>query len=202
MKKLKILIATTNQGKARDLSKLMKVLPHTFVSLSDLGINEDVEETGSTFEENAVIKSNFYAKASGLLTIADDSGLEVDALGGKPGIHSKRFAGEDATDADRLNLLLSLLSEYPLNQRNARYRCCLVLSDPSKVIGISEGICEGIITSTPQGYNGFGYDPIFLIPELEKTMAEISEKVKNKISHRGQAAKKLSDFILKEAILN
>ena len=203
MNKSKILIATTNLGKASELTKLMNALPCTFVSLGDLGITEDIEETGNTFEENAVIKSSFYAKVSGLLTIADDSGLEVDSLGGKPGIHSKRFAGENASDNDRVNLLLSLLSEYPLiTQRAARFRCCLVLSDPEKIISASEGICEGIITSAPQGYNGFGYDPVFFIPEIEKTMAEISEKVKNEISHRGKAVKKLSEIILKENILN
>ena len=201
MKKPKILIATTSNGKARELATLLKKLPFSFVSLKDIGIDKDVEETGSTFEENAVIKASFYAKLSGMLTIADDSGLEVDALGGKPGVHSKRFAGEDATDHDRITLLLSLLNNYPAHQRTAQFRCCLVFSEPKKIISISEGICEGIITSTPQGYNGFGYDPIFYIPKIKKTMAEISEIDKNDISHRGKAAKNLAKTILNRKII-
>ena len=186
----KLLIATTNPGKFDELSSLLSDCPFSMVSLQDVGIDEDVAETGSTFEENASLKAAAYGHTSGLPTLADDSGLEVDALGGEPGLRSSRFAGPGATDADRIALLLQKLDNIPDGEREARFRCVIAVSWPSESLELYTGECLGRIVQTPRGANGFGYDPIFLLPEIGKTMAELSGEQKSKVSHRGRATRK------------
>ena len=184
----KLLLATNNKGKLNEYRSLLKGVPFDMVSLEDEGITIEVEETGATFEENARLKADTLAEASGLLTLADDSGLEVDALGGEPGVRSARYAGEDATDRDRIDYLLSRLAEVPWEERTARFRCVIALAAPGGKTENCSGERRGYITLEPKGEHGFGYDPVFYLPELEKTMAEIPEEQKNRISHRAEAA--------------
>lgn len=191
----KILIATNNKGKARELYELLNRIPFELVTLADVGITTQVEETGETFDENARIKARAYAAASGLLTLADDSGLEVEVLGGEPGIKSARYAGENASDSDRVNLLLSKLKEVPREKRNARFKCVIAISTPTGEIAVTAGECRGLIGFEPKGKNGFGYDPIFFFPELGKTMAELPSEVKGQISHRAHAARQVPDIL-------
>jgi XTP/dITP diphosphohydrolase len=191
----KLLIATNNQGKAREFHELLDRIPFELVTLADLGITTQVEETGKTFEENARIKACAYAAASGLVTLADDSGLEVEALGGEPGIRSARYAGENASDSDRVNLLLSKLKSIPLDKRNARFKCVIAISTPTGEIAVTEGECQGLIEFEPKGKNGFGYDPVFFFPDLGKTMAELPSEVKGQISHRARAARQVPDIL-------
>ena len=191
----KLLIATNNKGKAREFHELLDRIPFELVTLADVGITTQVEETGKTFEENARIKSRAYAAASGLVTLADDSGLEVEALGGEPGIKSARYAGENASDSDRVNLLLSKLKGVPRDKRNARFKCVIAISTPTGEIAVTEGECRGLIGFKPKGKNGFGYDPIFFFPDLGKTMAELPSEVKGQISHRARAACQVPDIL-------
>ena len=186
----KILLATRNKAKVREYSKLLRGIPYEIVSLEDVGISQDVEESGKTFDENATIKAKTYAKLSGLVAIADDSGLEVDALDGEPGVRSARYAGERATDKERIDYLLKKMQGIPSEQRTARFRCVIAVATPAGEVKWCEGKCEGIITFEPKGKNGFGYDPIFYLPDRKLTMAELSMEEKNKISHRGKAAAK------------
>lgn len=182
-----LLVATTSQHKLEEYRALLAGLPFELRSLSDAGIDEDVEETGVTFEENARLKAERYRDLSGLLTLADDSGLEVDALGGRPGVHSKRWAG-DVSDDDRNIRLLELLADVPEEQRSARYRCVIALAEPGGSTSIAEGACEGRIASEPAGANGFGYDPLFFVRELDQTFGQAPPEVKNRLSHRARAA--------------
>ena len=200
MPKPKLLIATTNLGKFKELSSLLSDCPFSMVSLEDLGIDEDVAETGSTFEENASLKAAAYGRMSGLPTLADDSGLEVDALGGEPGVFSSRFAGPGATDADRVALLLQKLDNIPEGERDARFRCVIAVSWPTESPEVYSGECEGRIAGAPRGSNGFGYDPVFFLPELERTMAELSVGEKSRISHRGRAARKAAAALKRRAV--
>jgi XTP/dITP diphosphohydrolase len=186
----KLLIATNNQGKVREFHELLQGLPYELVTPKELGIKLDVEESGKTYQENASIKAAAFAKASGLLTLADDSGLEVDALNGEPGLRSSRYAGEGASDERRVEFLLNKLKNVPEKQRSARFRCLIALALTESQIKYCEGICEGLITFAPRGAEGFGYDPIFYFPELKQTMAELSAATKNQISHRARAAAK------------
>jgi XTP/dITP diphosphohydrolase len=186
----KLLIATNNAGKLHEYRILLKGVPFDLVSLSDVGIQTSVAEVGESFEENARLKAQTLAEESQLLTLADDSGLEVDALGGEPGVMSARYAGENATDTDRINYLLARLTDVPENRRAARFRCVIAISRPDGRAEICSGECSGFITLEPRGEHGFGYDPIFFFPELGKTMAELPVDIKNRVSHRGQAAKK------------
>ena len=190
MGKAKVLLATKNRAKVKEYSKLLRGIPYEIVSLEDVGIAQDVEESGKTFEENATIKAKTYAKLSGLVAIADDSGLEVDALGGAPGVRSARYAGEGATDKERIDYLLKKMRGIPSEQRTARFRCVIAIATPDGKAEVCEGICPGIITFEPRGKKGFGYDPTFYLPEHKLTMAELSMEEKNKISHRGKAAAK------------
>ena len=183
----KLLIATHNRDKFEEISMFFVGLSMEIISLNDLGINTTVDETGNTFEENAILKANAYSKESGLPALADDSGLEVGALGGKPGIYSARYAGENASDEDRTALLLTKLKHIPINLRVCRFRCALAVSLPDALVNVFTGECQGRVTIKPLGFNGFGYDPVFLIPELGKTMAQVSSEQKNVISHRGKA---------------
>ena len=193
----RLLVATGNPGKVLELAELLRDVPFTLVSLRDLGLPTEIEEPADTFEGNAVIKAETYARMSGLLTMADDSGLEVDALDGAPGVHSKRFAGDDASDDDRTALVLQRLGQTPWERRTARYRCVLALAAPGEATVTCEGVCSGIIEYGPRGDGGFGYDPVFYLPEFGKTVAELSLEEKNRVSHRARAAVKAA-ALLKE----
>ncbi len=184
----KLLLATNNKGKVREYQSLLQEARFDLVTPAQLGIKLEVDETGSTFEDNARIKALAFAKVSGLLTLADDSGLEVDALNGEPGIRSSRYAGEGATDSDRVKFLLAKLKNIPPEKRMAHFRCVIAIAFPDGKIEICSGRCDGVITREPRGAEGFGYDPIFYFPELKKTMAELSMEIKNQISHRARAA--------------
>ena len=186
----RLLLATNNKGKIREYKSLLQEIPFEIVTPSELGITTEVEETGGSFEENARLKAVVMAKESGLLSLADDSGLEVDALGGEPGPLSARYAGEGASDNDRLNFLLAKLKNVAGDKRTARFRCVIAIATPAGKAELCNGECGGFITTEPRGYNGFGYDPIFYLPELGKTMAELTPEEKNKISHRARAAEK------------
>jgi XTP/dITP diphosphohydrolase len=183
----RLLLATNNPGKVRELREIFAGLPLEVAVPSQLGLDLEVEETGATFAENAILKATAFARASGLPALADDSGLEIDALGGDPGVHSKRYAGPDATDADRIALVLRKLDGVPETDRTARFRCVMALATPTQIVGTVEGTCEGRIAFAPRGDNGFGYDPIFLLVERGRTMAELPSAEKNAISHRGRA---------------
>lgn len=181
-----LLVATTSPHKLEEYRALLAGLPFELRSLSDAGIDEDVEETGVTFEDNARLKAERYRDLSGLLTLADDSGLEVDALEGRPGVHSKRWAG-DVSDDDRNVRLLESLAGVAEAERSARYRCAIALASPGRETLLAQGSCDGLIARQPVGTNGFGYDPLFFVPELNQTLGEAPSEVKNRLSHRGRA---------------
>ena len=184
----KLLVATNNKGKLEEYGVLLKGIPFEIVSLADVGVDADVEETGNTSEQNAVIKATSYCSMSGLITLADDSGLEVDALCGEPGVMSARYAGPQASDEDRVNYLLSKMSGVPWEKRTARFVCIIAIATPQQDVKLCHGACDGYITFKAKGTNGFGYDPIFYFPELDRTMAELTPQQKNGVSHRGRAA--------------
>ena len=184
----KLLVATRNRGKVREYEEILRGLPLELTWLDAEGIALDPEETGATCAENAILKAEAYAAASGLLTWADDSGLEVDALGGAPGVRSSRYAGPSAGDEDRYRLLLHNLEGVPPAQRTARFRCVVAIVEPGGAPRTAEGTCEGVIAFAPRGHNGFGYDPVFYLPDRQCTMAELPPAVKNEISHRARAA--------------
>jgi XTP/dITP diphosphohydrolase len=186
----KLLLATTNRGKLREYYQLLKGLPFELVSPVDEGIDIAVDEEKETFEENARLKAVTYSRFSGLVTLADDSGLEVDALGGGPGIVSARFAGEKASDKDRIEHLLDRLKDVPWERRTARFRCVIAVAVPRVETELCDGECQGLIAFEPKGENGFGYDPVFYLPEFGKTIAELPLETKNQVSHRGKAARK------------
>ena len=190
-----LLIATTNPGKFRELASVLEDRGILVVSLSDVGIGEDVPETGTTLEENAVLKATAYARMSGMPTLADDSGLEVDALGGEPGPMSSRYAGEGADDSDRIAFLLGKLNNIPEDLWTARFRCVIAVKRPGATEKLYTGVCSGHIVKDTRGSNGFGYDPVFLLPELGRTMAELSQEEKNRLSHRGRAARKAAEAL-------
>ncbi|MDY6893558.1 MAG: XTP/dITP diphosphatase [Chloroflexota bacterium] len=191
----RLLVATNNRGKLREYKVLLDGLPFELVTLGDVGIEDDVEETGTTMEQNAVQKATAYASLSGLLTLADDSGLEVDALDGEPGVISRRYAGEDASDRERNEYLLGKLSGVPWEKRGARFRCVIAIVTPDGDVETCEGVCEGVIAFDCKGKEGFGYDPVFYIPELDRRMAELSLEEKNQISHRSRAASKARQIL-------
>ena len=188
--KPKLLLATSNRGKLIELAELLGDVPFELVSLADMGINVDVEETGQTFEANAALKAETYRDLSGVLTLADDSGLEVDALGGEPGVRSARYAGPDATDSDRIRLLLTNLADVPERSWTARFRCVIAVAGSDWQTQLFPGVCCGRIVREPRGDNGFGYDPVFLFPDLGLTMAELTSEQKNVVSHRAVAIRK------------
>jgi XTP/dITP diphosphohydrolase len=185
----KLLLTTNNKGKMREYKQLLQELPFEMVSLAEQGITTEVQEVGGSLEENARLKATGIARESQLVVLADDSGLEVDALGGKPGPLSARYAGAGASDKDRINYLLAKLKDVPWEKRSARFRCVIAIATPDGKVELCSGECRGFITFEPRGEEGFGYDPIFYFPELDKTMAELPLEVKNKVSHRGQAAR-------------
>ena len=198
-----LLIATGNSGKVREYAELLSGIPFELVSLKDLGITHEVDETGETFEENAWLKASEYAALSGLLTLADDSGLEVDALGGDPGVRSARYGGDACQgDEDRVNLLLKNLEDVPWDKRTARFRCAIaVVESGGTAVTQAKGSVDGMIQYSPQGNDGFGYDPVFFIPSHYRTLAQISLAEKNQLSHRGNAAKIVVES-LKKLITN
>jgi XTP/dITP diphosphohydrolase len=195
---VKLLIATTNAGKFAEVEAVLKHLPITLIPLARLGAWPQVIEDGKTFEENALKKARTLAGFSGYVTLADDSGLEVDALDGAPGVHSARYSGDDADDARNNEKLLRALEQIPEGKRGARFVCVLALCAP-RALGGGEwpfrGECEGRIAFTPRGENGFGYDPLFFYLPLGKTFAEIDREAKCRVSHRGQALRKLAEAL-------
>jgi len=191
----KLLLATNNQAKVREYTSLLENIPFELVTLAEEGITATVSEVGESLEENARLKATVLATQSQLLTLADDSGLEVDALGGEPGRLSARYAGEGASDRDRVNYLLSRLKGVPWPKRSARFRCIIAIATPDGEVELCSGECRGFITFEPRGEQGFGYDPVFYLPELDKTMAELPLATKNQVSHRGQAARKVPQVL-------
>ena len=184
----KLLLATSNPGKIREYHFLMDGLGYQMTTLAEEGITRVVTESGNNYEENARLKAITYAKLSQLIALADDSGLEVDALNGEPGIQSARFAGETATDAEKVSLLLARLNDVPWEQRTARFKCVIAIATPGGHSELCYGECQGMIAIEAKGKNGFGYDPIFLLSETGKTMAELPLEIKNQISHRARAS--------------
>ncbi len=191
----KLLLATNNQDKVGEYRSLLQKLPFELVTPAELGITTVVNEMGESLEENAGLKATVLAAESQLLALADDSGLEVDALGGEPGRLSARYAGENASDRDRVSYLLARLKGVPWHKRSARFRCVIAIAAPDGKVEFSSGECPGFITFEPRGEQGFGYDPVFYLPELDKTMAELPLEIKNQVSHRGQAARKVSQLL-------
>jgi XTP/dITP diphosphohydrolase len=184
----KLLLATSNQGKLREYQMLFHGLPYELVTLAEVEIGQ-VSEDGKSLEENAELKARVCAERSRLLTLADDSGLEVDALGGEPGPLSARYAGEGASDSERIAYLLARLEDVPWSARSARFRCVIAVATPDGGVTLCSGECPGYITFEPRGEQGFGYDPVFYLSELSRTMAELPLATKNRVSHRGQAAR-------------
>lgn len=190
----RLLIATNNPGKLKEYREIFKELPLTVTSPQEERISLLVEECGRSYAENAILKARAYARASGLLTLADDSGLEVEALRGEPGIFSSRYGGK-ASDEDRYRLLLERMKGIPWEKRRARFVCFAALVTPQGEVEIAEGSCQGVIAFAPRGEHGFGYDPVFYLPEQDCTMAELDPEVKNRISHRAQAALKIKKVL-------
>ena len=191
----KLLLATNNQAKVREYKELLQDLPLELVSPAELGIITTVREVGESLEENARLKATALAVESQLLALADDSGLEVDALGGEPGRLSARYAGEGASDRDRIDYLLAGLEGVPWERRTARFRCVIAIATPDGEVELCSGECSGFITFEPRGEQGFGYDPVFYLPQLDKTMAELPLEIKNQVSHRGKAARKAYQWL-------
>ena len=187
---MRLLVATRNPGKATEFERLLGEVPLEITSLDEVGCRDEAEETGDTFEENAIIKARFYCERTGLVTLADDSGLEVDALGGEPGVRSARYGGPGYTDEGRVDLLLKNLRDVAWEDRTGRFRCVIAIVWPEGDVRTVDGAVEGIVQHEPKGANGFGYDPVFYLPHLGKTTAELSLEDKNELSHRGKAAKK------------
>ena len=186
-----VVIATRNPGKFREIKAILSSLPLKFLSLEDFPDLPEVVEDGATFAENAGKKARTIADFTGRLAIADDSGLVVDALQGRPGVFSSRYAGENATDGDRGQKLLEEMASIPEGKRQARFVCAMAVALPRGRLEVVEGECRGRLTSAPRGKRGFGYDPIFFVPQFGKTMAELEPEEKNRISHRGRALERL-----------
>lgn len=195
-----LLIATHNEGKVREYREILSDLQLKITFLTELGIVESVEETEDTFEGNAILKARTYAQQAGLWTWADDSGLEVDALNGQPGVYSARYGGEGLTDRDRYERLLVALRDHPKTLWTARFRCVVAIATPDGHANVRSGTVEGVITDEPRGENGFGYDPIFYLPSFGRTMAELHPTVKNNISHRAEAAAAAKNLLAKMLI--
>lgn len=194
MDKMRVLLASDNVGKLREFRQVLGELDLDVVGPGDVGLHLDVVEDGGTFAANAAKKARAYAQASGLPTLADDSGLEVDALGGQPGVHSARYAGEGAGDADRRRKLLAEMAGVPAERRQARFRCVVALVWDGALY-TTEGTVEGVIAEGERGTGGFGYDPLFLVPERGRTLAEMTAEEKNAISHRGKAARAMATVL-------
>jgi len=184
----KLLIATSNTGKFKEYTQLLAGLPFELVSLRDVSITQPIEENYDSYRENALHKATTCAQLTGLLTLADDSGIEVDALKGEPGVRSARYAGDDASDALRLAFLLDKIKDVPWEKRTCRFVCFIAVAQDTVKTEIFRGQCDGYVAFEPRGENGFGYDPVFYFPKLDRTMAQLETNVKNRISHRAVAA--------------
>ena len=186
-----MLIATNNSGKVEEYRRLLGYLPVELTTPSNEGMTEEPDETGDTFEENALIKARFYSEATGLPALADDSGIEVDALNGEPGVRSARYGGmQEASDDDRNKLLLSKLSHVPWEERTARFRCAVAMVWPDAGEETFQGACQGFVAFETSGQKGFGYDPLFYYPNFDKTFGQVDAEAKDSVSHRGIAARK------------
>lgn len=199
-----LLLGTRNPGKVREIVNILGDVPWRIRSLQEFEDIDTPAETGDTYADNAIIKARFYARATGICALADDSGLEVEALGGAPGVFSARYAGAGASDADRRTLLLSELAQAPATQssteqRSARFVCAVAIALPDEtVLNLSEGICAGKIILEPRGEGGFGYDPLFVPDGFDKTFAELPDTIKNQLSHRARALLKTREFLISE----
>lgn len=197
----RIVVATRNGGKIREIRDILRDIPYNIISISEIDPAFQVDEDGQTYAENAIKKAKAAVLAAGTVAIADDSGLEVDALGGAPGIYSARFGGGSLSQAEKNSLLLQQLQGHP--NRSARFRCVIAVVSPDGSVKTTEGICEGEIGIAPRGKNGFGYDPLFLLPGYGLTMAELEPSVKNRLSHRAKALSQLREILpefLRQAI--
>jgi XTP/dITP diphosphohydrolase len=191
-----LLLGTRNPGKVREIESILADSGWSFSSLQSFPDVETPAESGATYADNAMLKARFYAVATGMCALADDSGLEVEALAGAPGVYSARYAGENASNADRRALLISELAKIPNANRRARFLAVVAISDPKgSVLNVSEGICEGTIIASPRGTGGFGYDPLFVPNGFTQTFAELPEHVKNRISHRARALIATREFL-------
>ncbi len=192
----RLLVATHNKGKVVEYADILGDSGIEWLTLDEAGIADEVAETGETFLDNAVLKAAAYAQMSGLLTLADDSGLEVDALGGRPGVLTARYGGSGLSAAERYHLLLRELGDVPDEQRTARFHCVVALAGlDGAILGTADGVCEGRIARAPAGESGFGYDPVFYLPERGLTMAQLPAKEKHLICHRGRAARAISPLL-------
>jgi len=191
-----LFLATTNTGKIQEFKLLLKESNYSLVTPKETGVNLAVEENGNSFKENALIKAKAYSIATNFLCLADDSGIEIDALNGMPGVYSARYGGADLTDKDRVNLVLSKMRDVPWSLRTARFRTSLALAWPEGKNAVYEGVLEGFIEFESKGANGFGYDPIFFLPSLQSTVGELTHIQKSQISHRSIAVSKLLKFLL------
>ncbi len=192
-----LVIATGNRDKGREMADLLVELGLPLRTLADFpGVPTEVEETGTTYAENAELKARAAAEATERVCIADDAGLEIDALGGQPGVYSARYGGPGTTAVDRYQLLLRNLAGVPVARRTARFHCVIALAAPDgALLGTADGVCEGLITGAPAGEGGFGYDPVFLLPERGLTMAQLPVAEKNRISHRARAAAAIAPLL-------
>lgn len=200
MNKEKLLLATTNQGKAREIRSYLEELFLEICTLKELKTEKTFSEKGKTFSENARGKSLFFSEQWEGLTLAEDSGLEIDALNGAPGVLSARFSGSQATDEKNNQKVLDLMKGVPFEERKARFVSCMVLSKKGKIIKEIKESVEGLIALEKKGASGFGYDPLFYYPPLRKTFAELLPEEKNKVSHRGRALKKLKKFLIEYGV--
>jgi XTP/dITP diphosphohydrolase len=196
---MKLLIATHNRGKLDEYRRIFASLPLEIVSLGDVEISWDAGETGDTFEANARLKAKTYCAATQLATLADDSGLEVDALGGRPGVYSARYGGPNLSPQQRYELVLAQMRAVPPELRTARFICVIALAMPGNPVRTVAGECSGAIAAEPRGTGGFGYDPIFWLPQYNCTMAELPAETKDSISHRAKAAEK-AEGLLRQAV--
>ncbi|MBI5379224.1 MAG: XTP/dITP diphosphatase [Nitrospirae bacterium] len=192
---MELVLATNNPHKVREIREVLADLPIKVLTPADLRLAVEVKEDGATYAENAAKKARAVAALTGRPALADDSGLEVEALGGEPGVRSARYTGEDASGADHIRKLLEALSGVPFDRRRAVFRCVLVLAWPDGGEETAEGACEGTITFQPMGERGFGYDPVFLIPEYGQTFAQMEPREKHRISHRGRALERLREIL-------
>ncbi|WP_243386130.1 XTP/dITP diphosphatase [Bacillus kexueae] len=190
-----IVVATKNKGKVKEFVDMLEPRGFTVLSLLDIDESIDVEETGTTFQENAILKAETISKMVNKPVIADDSGLAIDALNGEPGVYSARYAGDEKNDRQNIEKVLVKLQNIPKEKRTARFHCVLAYAHPEKETVTVDGTCEGFITEDILGENGFGYDPIFFVPEKEKTMAQMTKEEKNQISHRANALKQFESIL-------
>ncbi len=192
---LPVVLATRNSNKIREISAIYAHLGLDLHTLRECPMIADLPEDAAAYADNAAAKAAAVAAATGLIALADDSGIEIDALGGEPGVHSRRFLGEAATDADRNARVLALLEGVPDTQRTARYRAAVAVARPGSGVRVFEGTCEGLVARRPRGRHGFGYDPIFFVPRYGRTMAELPPETKNRISHRARALRAAQPYL-------